>query len=394
MIMGRTLRHRQRLKKKTLNIEKSDYSKIIELLQWLGIRTQLQLFHFEDTNCRGLRTLKKIDRGEVLISVPLDKMISRKVVLQHYPDYPRQWSTQLMLSCFLIQQVSRIDGSQWKIYLGTLPKTYDLPYFDCPHILIPALPRYMRQLIEKQAKLIRQQFQEINKFVTTDMDQFAWAWFTANTRGVYFKDDHDNLALAPFLDMFNHACHVQVQAEQTEKFYSLKALNCCWPKHSQVFINYGPHDNVKLYVEYGFVVPDNPHDCVTLCIEDLLIDLESASASASSSKKVDFIQKHQLDSKLQLFQDDNELVSWSLLACLYVLQNPQVDNLIDVFDQDLSIDHFKIDIEHIVLKKMKEIDELKQKMKASMTKVLPQVLNIQYSICRHVLQMMQQKLSE
>ena len=110
--------------------------------------------------------------------------------------------------------------------------------------------------------------------------------------------------------------------------------------------------------------------------------------------KVDFIQKHQLDSKLQLFQDDNELVSWSVLACLYVLQNPQVDNLIDVFDQDLSIDHFKIDIEHIVLKKMKEIDELKQKMKASMTKVLPQVLNIQYSICQHVLQMMQQKLSE
>ena len=40
---------------------------------------------------------------------------------------------------------------------------------------------------------------------------------------VYFSDQHDNLALAPFLDMFNHSGHVQVHVENTDHFYNLKS---------------------------------------------------------------------------------------------------------------------------------------------------------------------------
>ena len=74
------------------------------------------------------------------------------------------------------------------------------------------------QLIDTQfEKFVKVQHENVSK------EKFAWAWFTVNTRGVYFPDQHDNLALAPFLDMFNHSCHVQVQVEQKNQFYNLKS---------------------------------------------------------------------------------------------------------------------------------------------------------------------------
>ena len=74
------------------------------------------------------------------------------------------------------------------------------------------------QLIDTQfEKFVKVQHENVSK------EKFAWAWFTVNTRGVYFPDQHDNLALAPFLDMFNHSAHVQVQVEQKNQFYNLKS---------------------------------------------------------------------------------------------------------------------------------------------------------------------------
>ena len=76
---------------------------VLELLQWLGIKTHLQLFNFTETG-RGLRTQKNLMKGEVLISIPMDKMITRKSMKTTSDYYPLHWSTQLMLSCFLIRE--------------------------------------------------------------------------------------------------------------------------------------------------------------------------------------------------------------------------------------------------------------------------------------------------
>jgi len=457
--MGRTSRKRKR-KKLCVNSNQNrcdNEEEVLHLLQWLGIRTHLQLYHFRETG-RGLRTKKNLLNGEVLISIPLDKMITRNslVKLSDF-NYPLHWSTQLMLSCFLIRESTKIKQmcsakSKWKIYLETLPQNYDVPYFDCPQDLLIYLPRHLKVSIEEQFRLIDTQFKEIVKVLKEEnvsKEKFAWAWFTVNTRGVYFKDGYDNLALAPFLDMFNHSCQVAVQVEKTEHFYNLKSSNN-FPKHSQVFINYGPHDNLKLYQEYGFIVPENPQDCVTFILEDFMETLatnfstgnkvKKISNKISEEEKLKFIKTHQLDSKLQLVKNE-ELVSWSVLACLHVLQcgNSSSDNvvqpntnvssyqegpnsnknryqqinseLLQVFQLDLSWKMFKSELQLIANCLKNQIEDARNKLpnfqgstttKISSSKttenknrlncqVLPKLLDIQHDICSFVVRMLEEQ---
>lgn len=449
--MGRTSRKRKR-KKLCVNSNQNrcdNEEEVLQLLQWLGISTHLQLYHFRETG-RGLRTKKNLLNGEVLISIPLDKMITRNslVKLSDF-NYPLHWSTQLMLSCFLIRESKKIKQmcsakSKWKIYLETLPQNYDVPYFDCPQDLLIYLPRHLKVSIEEQFRIIDTQFQKIVNVLKEEnvsKEIFAWAWFTVNTRGVYFKDGYDNLALAPFLDMFNHSCQVAVQVEKTEHFYNLKSSNN-FPKHSQVFINYGPHDNLKLYLEYGFIVPENPQDCVNFTLEDIIETLATKFSAGNKVKnlnkiseedKLNFIKSHQLDSKLQLVKNE-ELVSWSVLACLHVLQcgnnssnyvvQPKTkvlshqegpnsnknryqqinSELLQVFELELSWKMFKSELQLIANCLKNQIEDARDKIpnfqgstKLSENKnrlncqVLPKLLDIQHDICSFVVRMLEEK---
>lgn len=54
--------------------------------------------------------------------------------------------------------------------------------------------------------------------------------------------------------------------------YRIKTLDS-YHAYDQVFIHYGPHDNVNLLLEYGFVIPSNPHDAVSFELGEPLIEL-------------------------------------------------------------------------------------------------------------------------
>lgn len=45
------------------------------------------------------------------------------------------------------------------------------------------------------------------------------------------------------------------------KCYEITTLSGC-KKYEEVFIGYGPHDNQRLLLEYGFVAHHNPHSTV------------------------------------------------------------------------------------------------------------------------------------
>ena len=80
-----------------------------------------------------------------------------------------------------------------------------------------------------------------------------------------------SLALAPFLDMFNHSsdANTKMYIDFDNELYILKTLNS-FRKHQQIFIKYGPHSNLKLLIEYGFIIPCNHYDFIEFSFDDVI----------------------------------------------------------------------------------------------------------------------------
>ncbi|KAB1283716.1 SET domain-containing protein 4 [Camelus dromedarius] len=136
------------------------------------------------------------------------------------------------------------NQSPWKPYLEVLPEAYTCPVCLEPEVAVESIFSHSALL---------------------------WAWCTVNTRAVYMKRpprpclsaEPDTYALAPYLDLLNHSPRVQVKAAFNEetRCYEIRTATSC-RKHEEVFICYGPHDNHRLLLEYGFVPVRNPHACV------------------------------------------------------------------------------------------------------------------------------------
>jgi hypothetical protein len=73
----------------------------------------------------------------------------------------------------------------------------------------------------------------------------------------------DSIALVPLLDFLNHQPNERIHAafDTALDAFVIQAQHD-YPPHAQVFLNYGPHDNQFLLVEYGFTVPNNPYNGV------------------------------------------------------------------------------------------------------------------------------------
>ncbi|EXX79186.1 Rkm2p [Rhizophagus irregularis DAOM 197198w] len=64
-----------------------------------------------------------------------------------------------------------------------------------------------------------------------------------------------------------------------------------YKRGDQVFINYGPHDNFFILMEYGFVIPNNPYNYVSLDKEYLEISLPGETELARQ-EKLDLLLRH------------------------------------------------------------------------------------------------------
>ena len=130
------------------------------------------------------------------------------------------------------------------------------------------------------------------------LSNFKWAWCCFMTRSVFYDSNYvidmynldnsvlsakfrkeNNYAMVPLLDGLNHTnievvivfsilfnlFFIKVDGffDKKTKTYNI-VTHDDWEKGQQVFICYGNHSNATLLIEYGFIIPNNIHNCIKL----------------------------------------------------------------------------------------------------------------------------------
>jgi len=339
---------------------------IVKLLQWMKESKwtsvcELQPTEFLPIGLRGLMAKHKIDISDSIVRIPMNLLVTRKAaitfierskVFDFDSSFFSHMTTLELLAIFLI--INKVPNNDlkcdqfWKPYIDTLPESYDVPYF-CNEDEVNIFPSYLKIKTLEQKNKVWNSFSKISSLVKksnkieVDLEEFSWAWFTVNTRAVYFKDsdskhyldtyqialddDQANLALAPFLDLFNHSSKASVEAgfniqsKASECFYTIKT-NTKYQKYDQVFINYGPHGNLRLYLEYGFFEEENLNDFVPVSTSEVIeifnSYLELSPEKSFIAKALQLVEKTKLHENLRI---DNNGPSWNIAALFYVMNN-------------------------------------------------------------------------
>ncbi|NXY15506.1 SETD4 protein, partial [Atrichornis clamosus] len=342
---GRTGRKRKRkhLQSFMHGVNCSYKLEYIKLQKWLKDRG------FEDSNLRpaefwetgrGLMATKALQAGDLIISLPEKCLLTTSTVLSSrlggsIVKWKPPVSPLMALCTFLIAEKHAGDKSPWKPYLDVLPKTYTCP--AClDHDVLNLLPEPLRKKAQEQKMMIRELFVSSKAFFSSLQPLFAentgtifnysaleWAWCTVNTRTIYMEHPHrecfslepDVYALAPYLDLLNHSPNVQVKAafnEQTRSYEIWTNSQC--KKYGEVFICYGPHDNQRLLLEYGFVAMDNPHSSVYVSSDTLVKYFSPLDKQRKA--KLSILKDHDFLENLTFGWDGP---SWRLLTALKLL---------------------------------------------------------------------------
>ncbi|ESO05339.1 hypothetical protein HELRODRAFT_77693 [Helobdella robusta] len=255
----------------------------------------LFLHAFADTG-RGLMASRDISPNSIVISIPERFIISTKSVAEcAIKDYIIKYKSGVRLSplealaFFVMYEKSLGLNSTWFPYLNMLPSAYSLLHLWSDDEL-ELLPTFISSSVSCQKQDVKCSYEKIKKVIMLMCNQqvisesqieihfnfylFQWALSTLMTRSVYMKQkisynwltaDADVCALVPFLDMFNHSPAAKMAAGFNEhnQHYEIKTFDS-FKKFDQVFITYGSHDNTNLLINYGFLWPDNPNDCVMI----------------------------------------------------------------------------------------------------------------------------------
>merc|ERR550532_903808 len=219
----------------------------MKVSQWKAV-CEMQPTEFAPLGLRGIMAKHKIDSSDTIVRIPMNLLVTRETAISFLEQsnlfcsslhiFNQTTTLELLAMFLLINKMSvklSIKCDQfWKPYIDTLPESYEVPYF-CNDDEVNVFPPYLKIQAFEQKNKVWKSFTKtsslVKKYSNIELnhDEYAWAWFTVNTRAVYFKtsnskqngldahqtdlgDDQENLALAPFLDLFNHSSMANVEA--------------------------------------------------------------------------------------------------------------------------------------------------------------------------------------
>ncbi|XP_069953870.1 SET domain-containing protein 4 [Cherax quadricarinatus] len=353
---------------------------LVKLSQWLKSKgcklsscTKLRPAVFADTG-RGLMATVGVNVGDVLVSIPKQALVTcckilEDAELKNLHKVPQKFRAMEILTFFLLYHKYLGNNSEWKPYLDSLPNEYTVPAYSSLEE-ISLFPELLKSRIFEQVEDVDQCYASIKTLVLLNskhkqlfsslcVDDVKWGWFTVNTRCVYLKEDNpapfildDVYALVPFLDLLNHSCNSQVTTNMNESNGCYEIVTQVpFAKYEQVFINYGPHDNIKLYIEYGFTLKDNPHNYVPVNIDDIISSVRCIVGNALRKdalyEKTKLVRAHNIDKSLGFSSDGP---SWNMrVATTIYLMTPEELSRWQVVYEDLDgIGHRKLVMECLI----------------------------------------------
>lgn len=336
--MGRTAR--RRLKPKPDRPFTGYQVEIVSLTTWMkshGWKPTCRLAPacFSDTG-RGLMAAQNISIGQPLAIVPGRLVITvDSVSMSPFGKYfTAVYKTQQVLATYLMFERHKGSESFWYSYIVSLPTTMS----NAAYCTTENLPDDLSAKVIDHQSIILTTYNEIISEMSSivcshcsetfinifTFEVYKWAWSIVNTRAVYMSpdcslknkiklSDVNNLALAPYIDMFNHsplAC-VRATVNHLNGAYTI-VTEKLFKKHSEVFINYGPHSNTKLFLEYGFIVPSNPQDSIYLSANEII----SKTEKTLNKNRMEKLRSYDL---LEGHYCTSEGLSWSTRILIYLL---------------------------------------------------------------------------
>uniref|UniRef100_A0A6M2CSL2 Putative ribosomal n-lysine methyltransferase set11 n=1 Tax=Rhipicephalus microplus TaxID=6941 RepID=A0A6M2CSL2_RHIMP len=323
----------------------------VDLLKWMtakGFRlhTQLYVKEFRETG-RGLATQQMLSAGDPFLRLPTCLLITTGTALSSsLHDFVirnhRKLTPIEVLTLFLMNEKLRGHDSEWRYFINSLPTTYTTPVY-LGSKLLAKLPCSVFRKAQTQVSKIRSTFLKLRALLkeNEDVDSlfaslsknftwclFVWAWSAVNTRCIFsehktgnFLWDNDKCALAPFLDCLNHHWKASVQTAIVGSYFEIVTNNNYQP-NEQVFISYGSHDNRKLLLEYGFVLPNNPNDLVIITREHLLkLHSWTTLPIPNFSSKLSFLEERNILSESCGFTMEG--MTWNGKIAVKVLSHPE-----------------------------------------------------------------------
>ncbi|KAF9364614.1 SET domain-containing protein 4 [Mortierella sp. NVP85] len=277
----------------------------LDFLRWqkkMGCpKTKLTLAEFSNTG-RGMMATKDIKAGEVIVQVPERTLITMKSLQSLYgariARFENKVNAHMIIALHIALLVQEPEKSGWLPYLRMLPKKFDTMPVRYPPELSDLLPQNARAHVEKQKAKIMSDYKTTLEFLQSNSDlltrplqyeEYEWAWLVVNTRCIYLDAKKqvaaDNIALAPMLDFLNHTSEAKTEGFFCSKSKSYKIRTLLpYKKGEQVFINYGPHDNCFILVEYGFVTTNNPYNYVAVDNDFLELSVPGETPTTKKEK--------------------------------------------------------------------------------------------------------------